>query len=243
MLRQHKLCTGAHYGRASKVKGAVKAFLPRRLGARWLVAGEQRRVLLTFDDGPHPEWTPRTLDALDALGARALFFVVGSEVRAYPHIIRDIVARGHLVGNHTNEHPCLSNLSALRIRREIERCQVAIEDAIGARPHYFRPPYGATSATVRRVVRRMGLRQVLWSNEGGEHKGRAGMSAAAIAAALGDSLSDDQIVLLHDDTQIVPELLAAPAFRSAVQEYALSFDIPQSLCGPDAPPAGLRHVG
>ena len=101
--------------------------------------GASDAVVLTFDDGPDPVVTPRVLDLLDRHGAKASFFVLGRLAAQHPEILRDIVARGHSVENHTHRHP-LSFAGWLpgAMLREIRRAQEAIADACGQAPQYFR---------------------------------------------------------------------------------------------------------
>lgn len=231
MLTPLKRRTGAHYSTFAKASQFAKAFTPRTYGARWLRPCQQKKILLTFDDGPHPEHTPKILDRLDELNARAIFFVLGREVRKHPTIVKEIVERGHLVGNHSFTHPKLPSLPPDMIRDELQRCQDAIGDVLNAEPIYFRPPYGATSVAVWRVATDMRLEIVQWSNEGGEWQARKNMSAHGIAKRLAKSLDDDQIVLLHDDCKVVVDMLADPAFRDAAQSYEMNIDVLKCLSG------------
>ncbi len=239
MIRALKLRSGADHGRLSAVKDVAKACLPRTLGVRWLLPSAERRLLLTFDDGPDAVHTPKVLDALDGMGARAIFFVVGDFVRKNPSLLEEIVERGHVVGNHSHTHPRLPELDAARVREEFKRCQDAVADAIGFEPAYFRPPYGEQSLTAWRTAQGSGLQTVLWSNESGEYGVREGASVDEIAFGLASSLLDSQIVLLHDDTQIVVELLSNPTLRGALEPYQLAFDISESLSGVAA---GVRRA-
>lgn len=241
MLRPHKLRMATGDEKLDGLKGFLKACAPRALGARWLLPSAGARILLTFDDGPNAAFTPKALDALDALGAKAIFFVIGENARAEPELLREIVARGHVVGNHSDTHPWLTEIDEDAVMGELSRCQDAVAAALGAPPVYFRPPYGAQSAMVRRVARRLGLETILWASEAGEYARREAMSGSEIAAALGASLSADQIVLLHDDTQLVWDILTDPAFTSAAAAFEMSFDIARSLSG--APAAQTAAAG
>jgi peptidoglycan/xylan/chitin deacetylase (PgdA/CDA1 family) len=100
------------------------------------------RIALTFDDGPNPAVTPRLLGLLERRQVRATFFLIGRHVRACPELAREIAARGHTLGNHTETHPSLLWLSAARILDELHRCQDAVAAATGRAPRWFRPPYG-----------------------------------------------------------------------------------------------------
>lgn len=106
-------------------------------GARWRIPSmEGKSIYLTFDDGPIPEVTPWVLDHLDRYGIKATFFCVGENVLKHPHIFKELLERGHRVGNHTHHH----------IKGLTTPTDAYIEDVLRADAligsHYFRPPYG-----------------------------------------------------------------------------------------------------
>ena len=100
---------------------------------------QRREVWLTIDDGPSAD-TPAILDLLDAHGAKATFFLVGVRAVAQPALVRDIVRRGHGIGNHSMSHPAawFWALGPLRMRHQVERCQRALTDLTGRPPRWFR---------------------------------------------------------------------------------------------------------
>ncbi|WP_436847469.1 glycosyltransferase [Streptomyces aureus] len=101
------------------------------------------RLVLTFDDGPDPTWTPKVLDVLKAHHAHAVFFVTGTMASRYPDLVRRMVKEGHEVGLHTFSHPDLSYQSKSRIDWELSQNQLALEGAAGIRSSLFRPPYSS----------------------------------------------------------------------------------------------------
>nr|BFD84528.1 glycosyltransferase [Streptomyces sp. Xyl84] len=101
------------------------------------------RLVLTFDDGPDPTWTPQVLDVLKKHHAHAVFFVTGTMTSRYPGLVRRMVAEGHEVGLHTFNHPDLSYQSKQRIDWELSQNQLAITGAAGVRTSLFRPPYSS----------------------------------------------------------------------------------------------------
>jgi len=125
--------------------------------------GTEPVVALTFDDGPHPEVTPRLLDLLKERGVRATFFVIGREAARHPGIVRRIAAEGHTLGNHTERHSYLFwAMRPAALRREIEQAQQAIAAASGVRCRLFRAPVGLKSPFEARVLRALGLELVSW---------------------------------------------------------------------------------
>ena len=156
----------------------------------------RRVIALTFDDGPHPELTPKLLDILRQNGVRATFFVVGSNVKAYPEIARRIVAEGHEIANHSWSHPALTKLGAAGLHHEIEDTNAAIESATGRRPVNMRPPSGAINPRVREYLTKgLNMNIILWSVDPLDWK-RPG--AQVVAQRLVDGASPGGILLAHD---------------------------------------------
>lgn len=133
-------------------------------GATVRRTGNRRAIALTFDDGPNPSITPALLDLLERERCRATFFLIGGFVRECGALAREISARGHLLGNHTDTHPNLIWLSPRRIAQELERCQQAVGEATGSAPRWMRPPYGFRGPQLGGVLRRSGLHgPVMWT--------------------------------------------------------------------------------
>lgn len=123
-------------------------------------AGE---LALTFDDGPNPKWTPRLLDVLAQHDVKATFFMLGSRSEAELALVRRVAAEGHLIGNHSWNHPNLARTGARRVREELARTNEMLEQITGERVRYFRPPFGARRPVVFRIARELGLRVVTWN--------------------------------------------------------------------------------
>jgi len=137
-----------------------------------LPSGRQRRVSsdppglsLTFDDGPHPEFTPRLLDQLAAVGIRATFFVVGQQAQKFPGLIRRMAAEGHEVGNHTWTHSEPSRTSARDFLREVRETRLLLEDLTGKPSRLMRPPKGELSLLKLSGLLRLRQTLVLWNRD------------------------------------------------------------------------------
>lgn len=156
----------------------------------------RQAILLTFDDGPDPDITPRVLDVLERHGHRAIFFLIGPKAEAHPEIVREIVRRGHIVGNHTYAHsPWANFLGARHLSEDIERTDDIIVAACGVRPVLFRPPLGVSAHFLRSVVRRTGHTVVGWDVRSLDTK-REGREV--IMSRIARRLRRGSIVLLHD---------------------------------------------
>lgn len=120
-------------------------------------------VALTFDDGPHPRWTPELLETLDRRAVHATFFLVGKYATNQRPLVRSMHDRGHRIGNHSWTHPNLALCGSLRIRDELTRTNSELEQIVGAPIRYFRPPYGGRRPATVRIARELGLIPVLWN--------------------------------------------------------------------------------
>lgn len=135
-----------------------------QLYGRTLTHGRNpRQMALTYDDGPNDPHTLHLLDVLDKFQVKATFFLIGKYVRQRPDIVRAIRAAGHTLGNHTFTHPNLIFLRPAGVRRELEDCRKALEDAVGEQQPWFRPPFGGRLPHVLRICGSLGLRPVMWS--------------------------------------------------------------------------------
>jgi peptidoglycan-N-acetylglucosamine deacetylase len=134
--------------------------------------GAPNKLAITFDDGPNPAITPKLLDLLAKHSARATFFLVGKFVRECPDLTKEILARGHAIGNHTDTHPNLFLCGREKIEEELRRCTEAIHQAVGVPPRWFRPPFGVRSPWLNGIVKRQGMRTAMWTLIPGDWRGK-----------------------------------------------------------------------
>ncbi|MCK9517913.1 MAG: polysaccharide deacetylase family protein [Dehalococcoidia bacterium] len=152
-------------------------------------------IYLTFDDGPHPTWTPRVLEVLERYAAYATFFTLGTNVDAYPWIAADIVAAGHAVANHSYTHANLALLGRAGVESELVRTQSAIASATERSATCLRPPFGSVSGTVTSVADSLGLDTWLWDVDPQDW---ARPGAWTIANRIISVARPTAVVLLHD---------------------------------------------
>jgi peptidoglycan-N-acetylglucosamine deacetylase len=173
--------------------------------ARTRAAGAQ--VLLTFDDGPHPEHTPAVLERLAAFGAKAAFFFVGNRI-ADPELIARVARAGHLLGNHTFAHTAPRGFAAARA--EVRACQALVPGAT-----LFRAPLGKLTPALWRAARRESLTCVHWALDSGDWRCRTEADARTCASEVLKLVRAGDVILFHDDHSRAAPILDAvlPALK------------------------------
>ena len=153
-------------------------------------------IAMTFDDGPHPSFTPRLLNMLAERNIKATFYVVGKNAREYPALIRRILAEGHEIGNHTWDHKALSSLTPEKVAWELAETDKAVRDASGYQMRTMRPPYGATNIRVKQqCYDQFGYPTILWSVDPLDWK-RPG--ASVVSSRIVSGAHNGAIILAHD---------------------------------------------
>lgn len=165
-------------------------------------------ILITIDDGPDPHDTPRLLDLLDAYQTRAVFFVIGEKVLQHPGLAREILRRGHELGNHTQTHPQASfwALGPERTRKEIVACQDTIQAVTGFTPRWFRAPVGHRNPSTHPFAAVCGLQVMAWNRRGYD---AVTADAQKVISRIVPAMRKGDIVLLHEATLVAAEVLEA----------------------------------
>lgn len=215
LVADHALITFAGLWPRSPWLGPNLTHLPRHLP----------QVAITIDDGPDPDVTPAVLDLLDARQAVATFFCIGAQVQRHPTLAREIVHRGHAIGNHSQHHRHhFSLMGPTQIRREISAAQDSIAQATGVAPAWFRAPAGLRNVFLDPVLHELGLRLASWTRRGFDT--RTG-DAALVLRRLTRRLAAGDILLLHDHHAALtpagrPVLLdVLPGLLQTVQDQGL----------------------
>ncbi|MEU5367295.1 polysaccharide deacetylase family protein [Streptomyces sp. NPDC005925] len=181
------------------------------------VSGRGRTMVLTFDDGPDPRYTPRILDVLAEHDVRAMFFVCGETADDHRDLVSRMADEGHVVGNHTWSHPLLTQLTRAAIRDQMERTSHVIEEAYGERPQWFRAPYGAWNRATFQIGAELGMEPLAWTvdtldwTRPGTRKiaGRVEKGAAPGVVVLSHDAGGDRSQSVNALRAYLPDLLKA----------------------------------
>ncbi len=208
------------------------------LNAAPLVAGSRRTVALTFDDGPGRS-TQSIINVLRTFHVRATFFNIGWDVSDHPSLVREEAADGFLLGDHTNSHPDMTDLSRAAQADEIAQVGILQRRLTGTVPCVFRPPYGDYDATTLSVAHRDGLSLWTWSDNSNDWEARGSGSSHWIheieRSVIDGSIGEDHpVVLLHDQLMATPATVAAlPDILRFFKERGYAF---VDLLGRTGPP-------
>ncbi len=169
------------------------------------INSDSKTVILTFDDGPHPEYTPRILDMLKTKGVKATFFVIGENAQMHPHLIKRISEEGHNVGIHSFYHnPSFTFASKKSLFNDINKSKNLLEELTGKPVELFRPPYGVTNPNIGQVVRSIGLKSIGWNIRSFDTVAK---NVEQVIKKIDRKLSPGAIILLHDRLDNSPLIL------------------------------------
>lgn len=181
-------------------------------------------IALTFDDGPHPLYTPLILDLLKREGIKATFFIVGVDAREFPELLRRIAVDGHTIGNHTYSHKRLTKMSLHEARAELRITGSIVREITGETSRWYRPPGGECSVEVLEVLDQLGYIPVLWTNNTGDWMNPA--PKVIESKALRD-LKDGSIIMMHCDG--MNTIRALPNIIKEIRSQGLGFGTIEDL--------------
>ena len=197
---------------------AIRRILKWLLSPVLLTRGPRGRIYLTFDDGPVPESTPRILDVLDTYGAKATFFMVGSQMKQHSSLVAEVRSRGHTIGYHSFEH---HHAGAYSFRAELRDLASVREIAGGPRGaiRHYRPPYG--ELTLMRLAwcltNRMSV--AMWSLDSRDSFIRS--PDELVQKVSPANVRDGEVILFHDDSEATLEAL--PRILQNLKNAGFSF--------------------
>ena len=169
---------------------------------------ENKKIALTFDDGPHPYYTEQLLDGLKERDVKATFFVLGKHAEQYPELVERMNDEGHLIGNHTYSHMQLSQRNSEAFKEELIKTNELLEGLTGQEVQYVRPPYGTWD---KKFEKELNMFPVLWNIDTLDWSSK---NVAGIVQKVRSKAKDNGIILMHDEymttvtaaLQIVDEL-------------------------------------
>ena len=191
---------------------AVKRELPV-----YSVEREDKVISISFDASWGGDQTMGILDLLDEYNAKATFFLVGIWVDKYPELVKEIHDRGHEIGNHSDSHPHMTQISESKMRQELKGMSDKLEAITGERPTLFRPPYGDYNNAVVTVSRAEGYECVQWSVDSLDWKNRGVQDLITRATK---NVQQGDIILFHNDSQYI--LDALPTVLKTYQEQGFT---------------------
>jgi peptidoglycan/xylan/chitin deacetylase (PgdA/CDA1 family) len=164
--------------------------------------GEPGKIAITFDDGPHPEHTPRILDVLRQENVKAAFFCIGRNAEKNPLLLKEMFEDGHTIGNHTYNHAYVFSKAAAE--RQVTEGQEAIQNIIGKKTMYFRPPFGVMTPEIARAARKEKCVVIGW-----DLRSRDGTTKSKdlILKRVKKLLNGSSILLFHDTNPVTPDAL------------------------------------
>lgn len=170
----------------------------------WTGPRNSKLIALTFDDGPHPEITPRVLEVLGKYGVKATFFMTGEMLKVYPDVGRKVVEAGMEIGNHSNTHPNLENLSDEKFWDQIDFTQNLIQRELNVEPMVMRPPYGLLGKEQAHQLQERRLYPVFWSRDTSDYE-YPGVKSIISRATTG--IGGGEVILFHDRINQTAEAL------------------------------------
>lgn len=194
---------------------------------------------LTFDDGPSTTMTPRVLDLLDKHGIKATFFLQGKHVDAHPDLAREVVERGHVVGNHSYTHPRFTQITAIQADEEILRTNAAIKKATGVDAHLFRYPHGEESQGGNEAIRREKMwGGILWHWATRDKGDFECPGADGLKTFIVNNATDQGLILLHDGNEVkkcgVEQVDGIDAAIVELKKKGYEFGVAEAADGPSS---------
>lgn len=205
---------------------SVNKCISAMLGIRSTVSSRDGGLLLTFDDGPHPNSTPAILDTLDQYGAKAIFFIVAGRISKAPSLLSEIVSRGHRLGNHSYTHWLENPPRYPEYVADLEKCQREIDNNCGVQPRVFRPPLGQLTIGSLLAARKLQLSYVRWSLDSRDWELRDDNTAAQRGVDVARKAKAGDIVLMHDDNAHTPVLLKTMLAELSDKGFNLQPELP-----------------
>jgi peptidoglycan-N-acetylglucosamine deacetylase len=164
----------------------------------------QKKIAITFDDGPDQKITPQVLSILEKHNAKATFFCIGKHIEANKELLKEIDKKGHLIGNHTWSHDRWFDLfSSKKMHADIEKTNGLIFETINKKTNLFRPPYGITNPGLKRALKKFNFNTIGWSIRSFDTVKNTEQTLKRVKK----ELSTGDIILFHDNREHIVDIL------------------------------------
>ncbi len=197
----------------AKTPKLVKRLFPSLV---WEFSITEKKIYLTFDDGPIPEVTPWVLEQLAIYNAKATFFCIGDNVRKHPAIYNEVIAQGHAIGNHTQHHVNAWKVSKARYILDTKLAQESLLNALESHQNLstnlFRPPYGKLTPQLSKELKKLGYKIIMWNVLSGDFD--TALTPQKCLAYVMNHTEAGSIIVFHDSlkaynklTYVLPKVL------------------------------------
>ncbi|HZH55222.1 MAG TPA: polysaccharide deacetylase family protein, partial [Sphingobacteriaceae bacterium] len=204
-----------------KFKSYLKSVIPKSIMIQKLPGESSKRAIITFDDGPCPQFTPKVLEVLRQHRCKAIFFVVGKKCEENPELVKDIIREGHLLANHSYNHINTDDSNFNEYKDDVKKCDIVLSK-FGANSGLFRPPFGRLNLKSIYAAKSLDLKMILMSNSGGEWNYNKNESPNEIANSIISKLKNNDIILMHDNNKNIP--IALEILIDYLQENQIRYD-------------------
>ena len=165
----------------------------------------QKAVAISFDDGPHPEFTPEVLQLLKKYNAKATFFLIGKNAEKYPELVSEILSEGHSIGNHTYSHAKnFGFFSTQKVISELKRTNQIVTQLTGLKMMLYRPAFGVTNPMIKRALRQLGMQSIGWNKRSYD---TTNLGQKQVYRRVVKQLKKGDIILLHDRSKKTVDVL------------------------------------
>ncbi len=162
-------------------------------------------IAITFDDGPHPEFTPKALELLKKYNAKATFFCIGKNAERFPELVKNILSEGHVIGNHSYSHTNnFGFLSLKKVHADIERSQEVFKRITNLKLQFFRPPFGVTNPNISKTIKKLKLKTFGWRVRSFDTIAK---DPDKVYKKISTKIQKGDVILLHDSSQLSMEVL------------------------------------
>jgi peptidoglycan/xylan/chitin deacetylase (PgdA/CDA1 family) len=172
----------------------------------WSIPNNEKKVYLTFDDGPIPEITHWVLDQLKVYNCKATFFCIGNNIEKHPEIFNKLIEEGHAIGNHTFNHVKGWNTPNKTYLKEVEKCEELIQNSsvFNHQSKLFRPPYGKIKPLQSRRLRKLGYKIIMWDVLSADYKKE--ISKEKCLQNVLKNVESGSIIVFHDSIKAFTNL-------------------------------------